>query len=165
MKKIMCGVVSVLFGLAFFCPLNVSASASVVKRENSQAALDFTLETVQGKSVSLAEYKNKGVILFFFTTWCPMCQRKIPALSKDYGDCQKDGVNFFAVDVGESLPKVSSFAAKHNVPFDILLDKDMKFSEQYDVMGVPTFIIIGKSGRVVYAGNDMAGNYKELLAQ
>jgi peroxiredoxin len=155
-----CVLVSLLSFLSFD---NVLASASLPKGPQTEAAFGFTLDTVSGKTVSLKDAKGKGVILFFFTTWCPYCRQKFPALSKDYETFRREGIEFFAIDAGESQAKISSFLRKVNPPFDVLLDKSAAVAEAYGVMGVPTFVLISKSGVVVYEGNDLPGNYKDLL--
>lgn len=162
------------FSLRYFCTLvlllsflsfeNVLASASLPKEpKTAEAAFDFTLDTAGGKTVSLKEAKGKGVILFFFTTWCPFCRQKFPSLSKDYETFHREGIELFVIDAGESQAKVNSFLSKVTPPFDVLLDKDTTVAEAYSIVGVPTFVLISKSGAVVYEGNDLPGGYKELL--
>ncbi|OIO35990.1 MAG: hypothetical protein AUJ74_03960 [Candidatus Omnitrophica bacterium CG1_02_44_16] len=150
--------------LLSFLPFgNVFASASLPKVSKTEAASDFTLDTAAGKTVSLKDAKGKGAILFFFTTWCPFCRQKFPSLSKDYETLRKEGIELFVIDAGESQAKVSAFLSKTQPPFDVLLDKNTAVAEAYGVMGVPTFILISKSGVVVYEGNELPGNYKGLL--
>ncbi len=153
------------FGLFSSQNVPVSASSSISKEPGEVAAPDFTLSTVKGSTVALKDFKDKGVILFFFTTWCPLCRAKVPTIAKNYETYQKEGVDFLVVNAGESRAKVSSFVAKEKAPFDVLLDSEMKVSEAYDVVGVPTFIVISKSGRIVYEDNEMPTNYKELMAK
>ena len=157
-------VMGVLAVLLLFSSRDVSANASLGPKNQAQTiAPDFSLETMAGKTVALKDLKGKGVVLFFFTTWCPYCRQKLPLLAKQYQKYQSEGFELIVTDVGESKAKVSSFAGKENLPFDILLDVDMKASEAYGVLGVPTFILISKDGLVVYEGNEMPSNYQELL--
>ncbi len=165
MNKILLRVVmGTMAALFLFSSRDVSAYASLGQKNQAQTiAPDFSLETIAGKTVVLKDLKGKGVILFFFTTWCPYCRQKLPLLAKQYQKYQSDGLELLVTDVGESRAKVSSFATKEQLPFDILLDVDMKASEAYGVLGVPTFILISKDGLVAYEGNEMPSNYQELL--
>ncbi len=150
--------------LSFLSWESVLASASLTKEPKvSEASLDFTLDTARGNTVSLKEYKGKDIILFFFTTWCPYCRQKFPSLSKDYEKFRSEGIELFVIDAGESQAKVSSFLSSQKAPFDVLLDKSTAVSEAYGVMGVPTFVLISKGGSVVYEGNELPGNYKDLF--
>jgi len=159
--RVVMGVVTVVL---LFSSRDVSAYASLGQKNSTQAiAPDFSLPTIAGKTVALKDLKGKGTILFFFTTWCPYCRQKLPLLAKQSEKYQSEGFEILATDVGESKAKVSSFATKEHLPFDILLDVDMKVSEAYGVLGVPTFILISKGGLVVYEGNEMPSNYQELL--
>jgi peroxiredoxin len=165
MRKVMMQVaIVVCLGISVCSFADVSASASLGSRGGENlAAPDFTLETAGGKTVSLKDFKGKGVILFFFASWCPYCRQKLPSLSKNYSRYQSENIQLLAINAGESKAKVSAFAAKEKLPFDILLDVDSKTSGAYDVVGIPTFVLISKDGRVVYEDNDLPHNYKELI--
>lgn len=151
----------------FILSLRVAGAAGSLgmSGKEQKKAPDFSLETVAGKTVALKDLNGQGAIMFFFTSWCPYCRQKLPLLSQEYPTYQKEDVRLVAVDAGESKAKVSSFATKEKLPFDVLLDIDMKVAEAYGVIGVPTFVLISKGGAVVYQGNELPRNYKELLAQ
>ena len=145
---------------------NVSASASIGQSAKEKVvAPEFTLGTAQGKTVSLKDFKEKGKVLFFFTIWCPYCRQKLPVLAKEYEQFRSQNIELLLIDAGESKLKVSSFIAKEQLPFDVLLDTSMKTSEAYEVIGVPTFVLVSKDGLIVYQGNDLPRDYKELLSQ
>jgi peroxiredoxin len=167
MKKLLMQVVALcVLSLLVLSSQHVAASASL-NRESLQgaAAPNFTLATVSGKSVSLKELKGKSVILFFFTTWCPYCREKFPTLAKEYDKYRDEGIELLAINGGETKAKVSSFMSKEQASIDVLLDSGLKTAESYGVIGVPTFILISKDGIVVYEGNDLPRNYKELLSK
>jgi peroxiredoxin len=113
--------------------------------------------------VVLADYKGKKVVLFFFTTWCPYCQQKFPVLEKKRAELEEAGVVLLPIDAGESREKVASFREKRKIDLDILLDASMSAARDYGVVGVPTFFLIGADGAVLYDGNDLPGNYKEIF--
>jgi peroxiredoxin len=156
---IVCAVV------ALMCVSDVVASASLSSRVARGPAPDFTLETTAGANISLAQQKGKGVILFFFTTWCPYCRSKFPDLAREYEQYKSDNIELLVIDAGETQKKVSSFLSRQKMefPFPVLLDKDMAVSEAYDVVGVPTFVLISPEGQVVYQDNVLPNNFKELF--
>jgi peroxiredoxin len=160
-KILLKNVLGVVVILSFCSLQNMPVLASLGQKE--EQAPDFSLQTVSGKTVALKDIKGKGTILFFFTTWCPYCRQKLPVLAKQYQKYQDEGLGVFVINAGESKGKVSSFSAKEHFPFDILLDVDMKTSEAYGVIGVPTFILISKDGLVIYEGNDMPPDYQKLF--
>lgn len=141
----------------------VSASASLKRqRLTGSKAPDFTLETTQGTKEGLSGVKGKEAMLFFFTTWCPYCREKMPFVAEEY---QKKGseVKIIPIDVGESRTKVVSYTEKIDLPFPVLLDTDTRVSQAYGVIGVPTIVLIGEDGNVVWTGNDIPDDYRERL--
>jgi peroxiredoxin len=165
MKRNICLVlISIsIFLVAQDVPASALSTLWASKKEEARPAPDFTLESLKGDSVTLSHFKGKGVILFFFTTWCPYCREKFPGLSRSYEADKRDGIELLAINEGESRQKISSFVSKENVPFDIFLDSDMKAAQDYGVLGIPTFALINKEGMLVYEGQEIPSDYKELL--
>lgn len=160
------GIFVFILSIFLLCCENAFAVASMDQGGKARsAAPEFTLKTAGDKTVSLKDLKGKGVMLFFFTTWCPYCRQKFPSLVAEYEDLRIQGIELVVVNAGESGAKISSFISKEKLPFDILLDSSMKTSEEYGVLGVPTFVLVSKSGEIIYQGNDLPRNYKELLSQ
>jgi peroxiredoxin len=122
----------------------------------------IVLNDLQGASVNLSRLKNP-TILFFWTTWCPYCRKEIKALNQIYPQMQKEGITVFAVNVGESAYRVQRFFKDYVLNFRVLLDKDQKLADNYDLLGVPTYIFLDKHGLVVLRDNSLPADYKNLL--
>ncbi len=147
----------------FFYAGSVLGSAVLAKPQQGGEAKEFTLSSVSGKTVAMDDFNGRETILFFFTTWCPYCRDKFPLLAREYANYQREGIDLWVVDVAESPAKVSSFLSKQEAPFDVLLDKTGSVAQAYQVVGVPTFVLINKEGRIVYDGNDMPQDYLARL--
>ncbi|MFH0877793.1 MAG: TlpA disulfide reductase family protein [Candidatus Omnitrophota bacterium] len=169
MKKTAKRILSVFaLGILLTSSEYVLASGSLRRSEAQEikaesAAPEFTLQTIAGKSVALKDFKGKNVILFFFTTWCPYCRDKIPYLVKEYKHYQEQNIELLLIDVGESKTKVDAFCVKNNLPFDILLDSATKTADDYGVVGVPTFALVTKDGRVARVDNELPSNYAKYF--
>ena len=164
-KKILKGV---LIGCGILCLAVTSVLASGAVAKSARAddmAPALTLTDTNGQCVSLKDHLGSGAIIFFFTTWCPHCQDKFPMLVKEYASIKKDGFELFVIDVGESEVKVKSYAQKHSAPFGVLMDISMEASKAYGVMGVPTFFLVDKDGKIVFEGHELPGNYRKLLSK
>ncbi|MDO8662192.1 MAG: redoxin domain-containing protein [Candidatus Omnitrophota bacterium] len=149
-----------LFIFLFFVAL-ASSSYAV---ENKQAPA-FQLTDLNGKVVFLSDYKDKqAVILFFWTTWCPFCREELKRLNQEYAGLTKDAIEVLAIDVGESKSKVDNFVKTRNLTFKVLLDKDNTVADAYELMGVPTYIVINKSGQVVSTSNNFPKDTLKELA-
>jgi peroxiredoxin len=142
--------------------LMLSMAAGVFSAENPKAP-DFTLQDMNGKSVSLNSFKGKNVLLYFTTTWCPYCKREVPEL-KEMHQKYKGRLEILAIDMNESKAKVSSYIEKYQIPYTTLLDSDGSVGIDYSVRGVPTAVLVGKDGRVFcYMCRNLPNQVEELL--
>ncbi|MDD5409372.1 MAG: TlpA disulfide reductase family protein, partial [Candidatus Omnitrophica bacterium] len=102
-------------------------------------------------------------VLFFWTTWCPYCRTELKELNKLYPQMEKEGIAVFAVNVGEESYKVVRFLKDHPVSIRVLLDRDTRAAENYEINGVPTYIFMNKSGKVISLEHRLPADYKNLL--
>lgn len=109
-------------------------------------APDFTLPGIQGKSISLQDYRGRYVLLHFWATWCVPCIKEMPEIEQAYRSLKAEGLTVLAVNAGESKKKVGQYITKRNFTFPVLLDRDWEVAEQYRVIGLPVSIFIGPSG-------------------
>jgi peroxiredoxin len=128
-------------------------------------AESFSLKDIEGRNVSLSDYKDKAALLFFWTTWCPHCQGELRTVNDMKATLNKDNIEMFAINVGEASAKVVSFVKSRNFTFQVLLDTDTAVAKEYGVLGVPTFILINKNGKIVSQGHSFPRNYKNLSAE
>lgn len=128
-------------------------------------APDFQLSDIKNNVVSLSSYRNKQpVLLLFWTTWCPYCRKELRLLNQLYPQLEKDGLEVLAIDIGEAKYKVENFIASYGLVFKVLLDKDNSVAESYELMGVPTYVLINKKQEVVFQANSFPQDeYKELI--
>lgn len=139
---------------------------AIQTEEPNVMAQDFKLMDLENNEVSFSDFKDRAVILFFWTTWCPFCRKELNALSEKYGGFQKDAVDLLPINVGESLSKVKRFIANKQLPFRILLDEESAVADSYDILGVPTYIYISKNGSVSSKGHSFSqGEYQKLTSQ
>lgn len=130
---------------------------------NTAAASDIILNDLKGSPVNLSSPENKPAILFFWTTWCPSCRKEIKTLNQNYAQMKEEGITLFAVNIGESDYSVQRFFKDYALNFRVLLDRDGRAADNYDVIGVPTYIFLNKTGRVTSHENTLSSDYKNLL--
>lgn len=163
-------MVKPVFRIFVFCLVSVLAfnlyafDVMADRNENGQAA-DFTLQNLDGKSVSLSDFKGRAVILFFWTTWCPHCRDKVPMLNREHKNIKSVGIELLAININEPKNRIKEFADKNSIAYPVLLDSDGRVSSQYNVIGVPTFILINKEGKVVFSDNSFPSDYKDKLSR
>ena len=104
------------------------------------AAPPFTARTSGGGSVSLADFKGKSVVLYFYPRDdTPGCTKEACAFRDQFAALKSKG----AVVLGVSVDSVNShdkFIAKYNLPFTLLADEDRAIVQAYGVWGPKSFM-------------------------
>lgn len=137
-----------LLGLVLFGVM-VCAGVYVARNGNpfGSPAPNFSLPEVYGGRVDLDSYRGRPVLLVFWTTSCPICQRELPVLSKLAPSFRSKGVTLLPINLdGES--QAADFLSSKSLNLTSLFDSDNKVARAYDVGGVPKFVLIDKDGRV-----------------
>jgi len=112
-------------------------------------APDFQLQTLDGETVRLSDYKGQGVFLNFWATYCPPCKEEMPYMQNQYEEFKDKGVTILAIDVGEPKLTVEKFVKRHGLTFPILLDQNEDVLDSYGVGPIPVTFLIDKDGKVV----------------
>jgi peroxiredoxin Q/BCP len=103
--------------------------------QEGKAAPDFTLTDAEGKSVSLADFAGKDLILYFYPKDdTPGCTKEACGFRDAWKELQKLGVAVVGVsaDGAESHRK---FAQKYRLPFPLLSDPEYKVMKKYGAYG------------------------------
>jgi thiol-disulfide isomerase/thioredoxin len=111
-------------------------------------ALAFDIKGLDGKSYSLAKLKGKPVLLDFWATWCGPCRKSMPVVEKMYQDLKEQGLVVLAVDAGEERSTVEDFLKKTPLPYPVALSGESNIAESYHVAAFPTFVMIGRDGKI-----------------
>jgi thiol-disulfide isomerase/thioredoxin len=121
------------------CPANAKA-----------ANLNFTLKDMNGKTVRLADFKGKVVLLDFWATWCAPCKIEIPWFEEFQTKYGKQGLQVVGVSVDDSADKLQGYARVMNMNYPVLvgLNHDDLQDTYGPMIGLPTSIIISREGKV-----------------
>ncbi len=111
-------------------------------------APNFSAQTVDGQTVSLAEHRGEVVMLNFWATWCPPCKAEMPVLQNAYETYKDDGFTIIAVNNMEALSTVQRFAQSANLSFPIAMDERGVVQQTFGIMGYPTSIFVGPNGEI-----------------
>ena len=153
-------------------PTNTSVPAPRQRTEGvgiGNIAPDFTLGSNRASRVSLSDLRGKIVILNFWASWCPPCQREVPDLQAVHDEYGPQGVVVLAVNQGEKLEDVGRFANNNGIHFAVWLDEDEWAGSIYGVRSIPTTYFIDREGviRAVQFGTmtreQIVGQLKKIL--
>jgi peroxiredoxin len=146
---------------------NVAAmgtSMPVTPESQTNPAPAFAMKDVNGKTVSLSDYRGKIVVLNFWATWCPPCRKEIPDFMELQSQYGPTGVQFIGIALDEEgLAAVKPYLAKSPISYPILVPEkisdpnnpDSKAIAAYgDMTSIPVTFIIDRKGviRTSYVG-------------
>lgn len=126
-----------------------------------QQVPDFSMTSIDGKTVRMADLKGKIVMLQFTASWCSVCRREMSHIEADIWQKYKNHPNFalYGLDLDESKKKVQKFAKEIPVTYPLALDSKGSIFYQFAEKGagVTRNVIIDNTGKIVY----MTRLYKE----
>ena len=136
----------------------VVASASVAHAQDTglplgSSAPSATLQTLDGKTVDLAQIAKGPALIEFWATWCENCEHLLPSLQRAYTTYGRR-VKFVgvSVSVNQSPKRVQLHIAKHGVPGIQLFDTKGDATGKWDVPATSYVVVLDKRGKVVYTG-------------
>jgi peroxiredoxin len=132
----------------FAAALAVLALALPALADPSGPAPPFTLAAKGGADVSLSQFKGQVVMLNFWASWCGPCRQEMPLLESIYKKYNKLGFTMIGVNVEPDSNAADQWLKQTPVSFPILYDRDSKVSKLYDVEGMPSTVIIDRSGKL-----------------
>jgi peroxiredoxin len=101
-------------------------------------------QLLDGRSVNLADYRGKPVLLHFWASWCSICrfeQDSIESIAKDYP------VLTVASQSGDQ-DAVSAYVAEQGLSMPVLVDENGELGRLYGVRGFPSSYVIDAQGQI-----------------
>ena len=142
-------------GLAFIACASVEAIAPAA------AAPDFTLRTMNGPNLRLAEQRGRVVMVNFWATWCGPCRQEMPHLNRLYEKYRASGFVLLGVNVDDDTRNAAELATKLGLKFPVLLDTDKGVSKLYDLSTMPSTVLIDRDGKVRYVHRGYLTGYED----
>ena len=125
-------------------------------------APSFSATTLHGKSVTLADYADKVVLVNIWATWCLPCREEMPSMQRLYealeASGESEGFEILAVSIDAAMGQkdaagrdggdLQAFADEYGLTFPILHDPAGDIQRIYQTTGVPESFVIGKDGLI-----------------
>lgn len=181
-RSFIAATVSILFALSSVAIIRLTtaaaaaaAAAAAVTTADSQA-VDFTLRSIDGQTVSSESLRGEVVVLAFGASWLPLSRKQVQGIRKLADNYAGRGVAVYWVSTESESPKsknyasdeqLREFARKYEMKVTVLRDPEGKVSKQLGVDQIPAIVILDKQGNVsgdIIGGLDPQGNLSEQLA-
>ena len=143
--------------LALPVGLLVVALAAVVFLEFSRGASrsrfpapEFALQSLDGRTLHLSDYRGKIVFLNLWATWCPPCREEMPSMERLHRRFEPQGLVMLAVSEDSDVTQVRPFVNEMKLTFPILLDPQGRLGPKLGVTGYPETFVIDRNGQVIH---------------
>lgn len=140
-------------------------------QEGKGKYLDMTMQTPEGKTVSLSDYVGKGkyVLLDFWASWCGPCIREMPKLVETYNKYKDKGFEIVGISLDERKQDWVSAINRFNITWVNMSDlkgwKSMAGSV-YGITSIPFTLLIDKEGNIIESylyGEELNYRLQEIL--
>jgi peroxiredoxin len=126
----------------------------------SGPAPGFTLESRDGDVVSLEDLKGQVVMINFWATWCVPCRQEMPHLEALHQRYNSLGFTLLGVNVEDNPEGAAKFLKDTPVSFPILYDPKNGVSKLYDVVAMPTTVLVGRDGTMRFIHHGYKPGYE-----
>ncbi len=135
-----CGMVI----MALLCLLPGCTKSEMV----GDRAPEFSLDSLDGKRISLAELGGKPVLLEFWAPWCPACRENIGPM-KELHDRFADKIRIIAPSSEQGRKSVARFVSANHIPYQVAF-ATRQLLENYRVSAIPVTMLIDGRGIIRY---------------
>ena len=121
-----------------------------ISADQRDPAADFSLSQLDGRQVSLSDYRGQVVLVNFWATWCPPCVNELPSMQALRDGLADQPFEILALNMGERPKEIQRFLDSFDteLSFPILLNADHSVAKNWKVRGMPTSVLVDKNGQI-----------------
>ena len=152
-----------LLGLLLSVPFAAAGEEAAAAPRDGQAAPDFRLQDQKGNWHTLAQYKGKWVVLYFYPKDdTPGCTTEVCTFRDDVAKLHKQNAEVLGVSL-DDIKSHEAFAEKYHVPFPLLSDNTQSAAKAYGVLATHgTFTYARRETFLIDPQGKVAKHYKDV---
>lgn len=100
-------------------------------------------------TLDLDEYSGKVVVVDFWASWCVPCRRSFPWLNSMHDTYADQGLVIVGVNLDNEEDEARKFLEEYPPKFKITFDSNKQMAREFDVIAMPSSIVIGRDGTIV----------------
>jgi len=167
------GIIIGIFGVLYFTGLHTDVAGflqrgllktGIHNAGQPEQGTDFgqtdyrlSLRSMEGETVSLADFSEQTVFINFWATWCPPCIAEMPDIQALYQDMQAEGVQFVMISLDEDPEKARAFMERKAYDFPVYFPAS-QIPEEFMSNSIPTTFVVEAGGAIRYKKQGLA-NY------
>jgi len=142
-----------IYGIVALCLLGLYVAGRRTAQKprptaSGNAAPEFSVTDIDGKKLSLSDYRGKVILLDFWATWCTPCRAEIPhfvEMQQKYGP---QGFQVVGISMDDDAKPVKEFYRQFNMNYPVAVGDDKLAQSFGGVLGLPVNFIIDREGRI-----------------
>ena len=142
-----------IWGIVAFCLLGLyilsrRAAPKSKPATSGNLAPEFTVTDIEGRKLSLSEYRGKVVLLDFWATWCAPCREEIPHFVEMQDKYGSQGFQVIGISMDDDAKPVREFYQTFKLNYPVAVGDD-KLAERFGgVLGLPVNFLIDREGHI-----------------
>lgn len=140
--------------------------AGLKKFEKGNDAMDFTYPDINGKQVSLSDFKGKYVYVDVWATWCGPCKKEIPSLKRLEEQFHGEDIVFMSVSVDTENQKTKweNFVNEKDLGgVQLFASGWSQIAKDYEINSIPRFMLFDPEGKIVSTNASRPSNPRTMI--
>ena len=132
--------------------LSKKAQGAIRRLDSVGKTISFSGRSIDGRTVNLASYKGKVVLLHYWATWCEPCKQDLTVLKNMHAKYGKNGFTLVGVSLDSERSAVDDYVRSSRLPWAQLYEEgglDSRLANELGILTLPAMILFDKQGRVV----------------
>jgi thiol-disulfide isomerase/thioredoxin len=143
---------TLVLALTLLAACTSAAEQDTGVREMSRLLPVLRGETLQGGSVSPAEYRGAVMVVNFWATWCGPCRREQPGLERVWREFRDRGVYFLGVNYRDDPAAARAYVKQFAVTYPSIQDRAGALAFDFGFVGLPDTYVVDRFGTIRYWG-------------